>query len=76
MILVLSVTALLFFTFSTYPTSCESLKCYECSRNKSCGKKQTDRIVDCAGKCVSYLDEDSNGKEKKNFKFIQVEMNL
>jgi len=62
--LVLSVFVLLFVVLITYPTSCESLKCYECSGNKLCGKKETDHIIDCAGKCVSYLNENGNGKEK------------
>jgi hypothetical protein len=67
MMFVLSVIALLFVAFITQPTPCESLKCYECSGNKSCGRKQNDRIIDCAGKCLSYLNEDANGKGKNSF---------
>lgn len=62
--LVSSVIVLLCVALIAYPTPCESLKCYECSGKKSCGQRQTDHIVDCAGKCVSYLNEDGNGKEK------------
>jgi len=64
MILVSSVIALLFVAFLTQPTPGESLKCYECAGNKSCGRKSTDRIVDCAGKCLSYLHEYDNGTQK------------
>lgn len=62
---VLSVIALFFVTFIAHPTPCESLKCYECSGNKVCGEKQTNDIVECAGKCVSYINENGNGKQKK-----------
>jgi hypothetical protein len=65
MVLVSSVIALLFFSFITKPTPGESLKCYECAGNQSCGKRSTDRLVNCAGKCLSYLDEQDNGKQKK-----------
>jgi hypothetical protein len=62
MILGPSAIALLFITvFITYPTPCKSLKCYDCSESKSCGQGETDRIVDCAGKCmISH----NNGKTK------------
>jgi hypothetical protein len=62
MILVSSVIALLFVVFFTQPTPGESLKCYECAESKSCGQRSTDRLVDCAGKCLSYLHEHNNGK--------------
>jgi hypothetical protein len=64
MILVPSAIVLIFVAFITYPTSCESLKCYECSGNKLCGYGKNDHIVDCAGKCMSYQSNDDNGKKK------------
>ena len=42
--------------------------------NKLCGQRQTDNIVDCVGKCVSYLNEDDNGKEKKTFLLIPLKL--
>jgi hypothetical protein len=72
------VITLLFVAFINYPTPCESLKCYECSGNKSCGQGQTDHVVDCAGKCMSYLNEDDSGKTKKtlNITIRAVEIDL
>ena len=65
MTVVPSVIVLLFFAFITYPTVCESLKCYECSGKKSCGGQgHTDHIVECAGKCMIYQNDDDDGKEK------------
>lgn len=64
MILVPSVIALFFVAFIIQPTPGESLKCYECAGNKSCGRRSTDLIVNCAGKCLSYLHEHGNGKQK------------
>ena len=69
-----SVLVLLFNIF-TYPTTCESLKCYECSGNVSCGYEEFSPIIDCAGKCTSYRNEDDNGKEKdKTFQLIQLKL--
>ncbi|CAF0875207.1 unnamed protein product [Rotaria sordida] len=61
MILSPAVVILLFAAFITYPTICKSLKCYECSEDQSCGHGKTHHIVDCAGKCMIYQNENNNG---------------
>ena len=66
MVLVSSVFALLLVCLITKPTPGESLKCYECADNQSCGEGSTDRLVNCAGKCLSYLDKQDNGKQRAN----------
>lgn len=48
-----SVIVLFVLALIRQPIPCESLKCYELS---------VDRVVECAGKCLSYLDENDNGK--------------
>ncbi|CAM2705009.1 unnamed protein product [Rotaria socialis] len=61
MTVVPSVIVLLFFAFITYPTICESLKCYECAGKKSCGGQgHTNHIVECAGKCMIYQNVDDD----------------
>ncbi|CAF3841311.1 unnamed protein product [Rotaria sordida] len=60
MILSPAVVILLFAAFITYPTICKSLKCYECSGDQSCGHGKTHHIVDCAGKCMIYQNENNN----------------
>lgn len=40
-----------------YSLRSECLKCYECSEYIPCGQGQADVMVDCAGKCMVYLNQ-------------------
>lgn len=62
--LVSSVIVLLFAALITHPTICESVKCYECIGKKSCGQGESDHVVDCTGKCMTFLNENDDGKKK------------
>ena len=49
-----------------YSIRSEGLKCYECSEHIPCGQGQADLMVDCAGKCMVYLNEFDSSKWEEN----------